>query len=75
MSEYTEITKLADYIIKEIPGEPSQSEGAGTTAIRLMKKYRTALDAIIHELGVPQPDYPAPVSNAYHIARKALNEE
>lgn len=72
MSAESEIEKLANYIMAEIPYEPSQSDGAGGTAIRTMKYYRQALIAISHELGVPQPDYPAPVSNAAKIAVDAL---
>lgn len=32
-----QIEKLADFIMNEIPGEPSQSEGAVDTAIRLLR--------------------------------------
>ena len=32
----------------------------------------TALEEIIHELGVPQPGYPQPVANAHEIAVAAL---
>ena len=63
---------LAQYIIEEVPGEPSKDEGAGDTAVRLLKAYRKALNDIINELGVPQPLYPQPVANAYDIAKKAL---
>ena len=38
-----EINKLANYIMTEIDGEPSQSEGAGTCAIRIIKQLRTKL--------------------------------
>ena len=31
-----QLARLADYIMTEIPGEPSQSEGAVDTAIRLL---------------------------------------
>lgn len=34
-----QIDKLAMFIIESVPGEPSQSEGAIDTAIRLLKKY------------------------------------
>lgn len=40
MAEKSQIELLADYIMLNIPGEPSQSEGAGDTAIRLLKLYR-----------------------------------
>ncbi len=39
MSAKHQINLLADYIMAEIPGEPSQDEGAGDTAIRLLKAY------------------------------------
>ena len=34
---------LANYIMFEIEGEPSQDEGAGSCAVRLLKQYRTEL--------------------------------
>ena len=33
-----QIGRLADFIMREIPGEPSQSQGAVDTAIRLLKQ-------------------------------------
>jgi len=39
----TQIDLLADYIMAEIPGEPSASEGAGDTAIRLLKQLKADL--------------------------------
>lgn len=42
----TQIDLLANYIMGEIPGEPSKSEGAGETAIRLLGKYRAKLSLI-----------------------------
>ena len=45
-----EIDKLAGYIIQAIPGEPSRSEGAAATALRLLRKYRAALLAIRRDL-------------------------
>ena len=33
-----QIARLAKYIVDEVPGEPSQSEGAVDTAIRIMKE-------------------------------------
>lgn len=35
--------------------------------------YRDALHRIMDELGVPGPEYPANVANAYEIARFALS--
>ena len=37
-----------------------------------IERLRAALDKIMHELGVPQPGYLAPVANAYYIAEEAL---
>jgi hypothetical protein len=68
----SQIDILADYIMFNIPGEPSQDEGAGSCAVRLLKSYRKAFEQIKAELGVPQPGYPQPVANAYDIATKAL---
>lgn len=73
MSANNQIQLLADYIMAEIPGEPGLSQGAGDVAVRLLKHYRNVLDQIMHELGVPQPDYPAPVANAYYLAEAALS--
>jgi hypothetical protein len=39
-----------------------------------VKRLQTALEAIRHELGVPQPGYPAPVANAANIATEALGK-
>lgn len=43
MSKKQEIDLLANYIMAEIPGEPSRDEGAGETAVRLLKEYRAKL--------------------------------
>lgn len=71
----SEQTKLiADYIMFSVPGEPSQDEGAGSCAVRLMTEYRAALAQIMSELGVPNEGYPAPIANAYEIAKGAVGE-
>ena len=51
-----QIGKLARFITEEIPGEPSQSEGAVDCAIRVMRDqqaactaYRTALERLVVE--------------------------
>lgn len=72
MSAEQQIKVLADYIMGNIPGEPSRDEGAGTCAVRLLTEYRSAFDRIMHELGVPGPDYLTPVANAYEIAAEML---
>ena len=38
-----EIERLGQFILHEIPGEPSQSEGAVDTSIRLIRALRTKL--------------------------------
>ena len=35
-----QIDKLASWIIRNVPGEPSQSEGAGDCAIRIISRLR-----------------------------------
>lgn len=40
-----QIKRLARFIMEEIPGEPSQSEGAVDTAIRLLRQYLRAAQA------------------------------
>jgi len=73
MSAESEQEKLAGFIQETCPREITEG-GAGTVAIKVIKKYRKALDDIMHELGVPQPGYPSPVVNAYEIARVALDD-
>lgn len=75
MSAEQQIEVLANYIMAEIPKEPSRSEGAGDTAVRVLKQYRLALTSIMDELGVPGDGYPMPVANAYDIAKDILGEE
>jgi len=72
MSAEQQISVLANYIMAEVPNEPSCNEGAGDTAVRILRQYRSALERIMRELGVPQQDYPAPVENAYKIAEDTL---
>ena len=43
-------------------------------ALRAVERLRRALHNIMAELGVPDEGYLQPVSNAYEIARKALEE-
>ena len=58
---------LAQYIIDNIPGEPSRSEGAIATAIRVMTSMSDRMERARHELGVPSSGYPAPVVNAVEL--------
>ena len=43
MKGKAQIDLLANYIMAEIPDEINRSEGAGDTAIRLLKAYRKEL--------------------------------
>ena len=72
MSAKQQIELLANYIMGNVPGEPSRDEGAGSCAVRLLSRYREALARIYHETGVPGPGYPVCVENAYQIATRAL---
>ena len=72
MTAESETEKLANYIMAEIPGEPAGDDGAGGTAIRIMKTYRIAMIAAMNELGVPDGSYPAPVANAYDMLKQAV---
>jgi len=50
MSAQEQIDNLANYIMEFIPGEPSQSEGAGDTAIRLLREYQKVFADIYYHL-------------------------
>lgn len=79
-----QVQALGHFIMDEFPGEPSQSQGAVDTAIRIIstllaerdawKRWALAaedkIDRASRELGVPGDGYPAPVANAVAI----LNE-
>ena len=39
--ERSQIDKLADFIMNEVDGEPSQDEGAGDCAIRIIRKLQS----------------------------------
>lgn len=72
MSAKQQTRLVANYIMANVPGEPGRDEGAGQCAVRLLAKYRAALTGIMRELGIPGTGYPAPVANAYEIAKCAL---
>ena len=44
MKGKSQIDLLANYIMAEIPDEINRSEGAGDTAVRLLKAYRKELE-------------------------------
>jgi len=72
MTERNQIDVLADFIVEEIPGEPSQSEGAGDCAIRLLCKYRKAIEDAMNSIAIPVGDNPPPVAKAYDLLKAAL---
>ena len=53
---FTQLELLANYIMKEIPGEPSRSEGAGDTAIRIIKELREQIRQVEGMKGVSWND-------------------
>ena len=46
-----EFARLAEYIMHNVPGEPSESEGAVDTAIRIMQRQSAELAALQAEVG------------------------
>lgn len=68
---HKEIDKLADFIMDEIPGEPSENEGAIECAIRLLK---SANDKGIYDIGIGDKLFiyrsKLKVANEYYAAHK-----
>ena len=52
MSAQEQIEKLANFIMAEIDGEPSESEGAGDTAIRIIRNLKTRAENCEHNFKV-----------------------
>jgi len=50
-----QIEVLADFIMANIKGEPSKSEGAGDTAIRIIKQLQTKIKQLEAELDKWKP--------------------
>ena len=46
MNARAEIYALANFILVEVPGEPSQSQGVGHTAIRIIRDQRARIEAL-----------------------------
>ena len=44
MKKESQIEKLASFIMNEVDGEPSQDEGAGDCAIRIIKSYKEQIN-------------------------------
>lgn len=49
-----QISDLADFIMAEVPGEPSQNEGAVHTAIRVIRRLQEELASAV-SVGTPSP--------------------
>lgn len=45
----SQVNRLAEFIMAEVPGEPSQSEGAIDTAIRIITSLRDTNKALTAE--------------------------
>ncbi len=43
MSKQSELEILANFIMAEVEGEPSKNEGAGTTAVRIIKQLQAEM--------------------------------
>jgi hypothetical protein len=60
-----QVANLAQYIMDEVPGEPSESQGAIDTAIRLLRLFQVERDALLEALKavewVPDEDTPGEV--------------
>jgi hypothetical protein len=46
MSAKSELDVLANFILAEVPGEPSRSEGAGRTAVRIIRHLTEQVAAL-----------------------------
>lgn len=46
----TQIDKLANFIMNSVDGEPSQNEGAGDTAIRIIKQQQALIEQLVEAL-------------------------
>ena len=71
-----QIDKLANFIMKEVPGEPSLNEGAVDTAIRIIKEYQekeTLNDKWINEHSYYVPDREASMVYASDLSNVDLH--
>jgi hypothetical protein len=65
---------IADYeqIEMDLQAENKHWNEIGVKLLKERDRLREAIRNAMNELGVPQPDYPAPISNAYNILAEAL---
>jgi len=72
MSAKGQIDKLAAFILENAPAEVETA--TGDMAIMLLDRFAKAMIAALNELGVPGPDYPAPVANAVELLTVGLGQ-
>lgn len=71
-----QIEKLAQFIMDEVPGEPSQSEGAVDTAIRLLRGLPGPDDLVIRrEDSIPDALVEEAAKRLYQLRRQKFNDE
>ena len=68
--EKSQIDLLAEFIMAEVPGEPSKSEGAGECAIRIIRQLTAERDAARAD----EADTLA-TKDAYHMVLSAANTQ
>ena len=68
--EKSQIDLLAEFIMAEVPGEPSKSEGAGECAIRIIRQLIAERDAARAD----EADTLA-TKDAYHMVLSAANTQ
>ena len=72
----SQVDRLANVIMFEIPGEPSQNDGAIDTAIRLLRENKERLDDLQEALPIwkGQPDLWERVENWLFNAKRDMVE-
>ncbi len=73
MSE-TQIDILSDFIMANVKGEPSRSEGAGDTAVRIIEQLQASLQQIAeHRVLVRDDEGETEADAMARVAKKALD--
>ena len=62
--------KMSEFMRQLVRQEVARRDNAALVA--QVAQMREALEAIMHNLGVPQPGYPVPIAHAYNIAKAAI---
>ena len=60
------------YLCRKLESERDKARKELTAVTEQRDRLAEALQSVKCELGVPQPEYPSPVANAYEIADEAL---